>query len=345
MADLGTGKFIRARFDVLEVLRTGVLLIMTLGMLVAQFIVSPTIVSSAPTLLDYVAKLVLSVVSFGLIVAPVTLVMIGGNLDLSVGSIVTLTTIISTNISTQPWYAQNPGAATALALAAPLLVGLACGLFNGVLVGPMRLNAFITTLATMYFFQALAIAYNGGVYEKGQAGDATYAFLGRASVLGVPVPVLLLGLIFLLFGFLLHRTVFGRRTYAVGGNPTAARFSGIRPESVILIAFTLAGLMAGLSGLFLASWTMSAEMSVGKGKEFEVITAIILGGVSLAGGKGTMLGAFFGVLFMGVLRMFYVQFSISPIYQYIVQGVILIGVVFMNNLVESSRMRTRGVAA
>lgn len=334
----------RRRFDPLELLRTGILLIMTVGMLAAQFVVSPTIVGSAATLLDYVAKLLLSVVSFGLIVAPVTLVMIGGNLDLSVGSTITLTTIVSTNLSTQAFYATNPGLTTAAAIVAPLAIGLACGLLNGFLIGTMRLNAFITTLGTMYSFQALAIAYHGGVYEKGQIGDAAYAFTGRGTVLGVPFPLILLALVFLVFGFLLHRTLFGRRVYAVGGNPTAARFSGIRSENITLLCYALAGLLAGLSGLFLASWTMSAEMAVGKGKEFEVITAIILGGVSLAGGKGTMLGALFGVLFMGVLRMFYVQFSISPIYQFVVQGVILIGVVFMNNLVESTRLLRKGVA-
>jgi len=333
-----------ARTSVLEVLRTGILLIMTIGMLIAQFIVSPTIVGSAPTLLNYLAKLILSVVSFGLVVAPVAMVMIAGNLDLSVGSTITLTTIISTNLSSQSYYAQNPGLAITVAIAAPLLVGLACGFFNGVLVGPMRLNSFITTLATLYFFQALAIAYHGGVYEKGQVTDTVYAFTGRGSIGPVPFPLILLAAVFLIFGFLLHRTLFGRRVFAVGGNPTAARFSGIRFETVTLVTYALAGLTAGLAGLFLSSWTMSADMSVGKGKEFEVITAIILGGVSLTGGKGTMLGALFGVLFMGVLRMFYVQFSISPIYQFVAQGVILIGVVFMNNLVESTRLARKGVS-
>jgi ribose/xylose/arabinose/galactoside ABC-type transport system permease subunit len=329
----------RAQFDLLDLLRTGILLIMTIGMLVAQFVVSPTIVASFPTFIDYIAKLVVGVVAFGLIVAPVTLVMIAGNLDLSVGSTITLTTIISCNLSSQPLYGSYPGLAIAWAIAAPLLVGAACGAFNGFLVGPMRLNPFIVTLATLYGYQALAIAYNGGVYEKGNRADAAYAFIGRASLGPVPVSLILLAVVFLVFGFLLHRTVFGRRVYAVGGNPVAARFSGIRFERVTVITFVLAGLLAGLSGLFLSSWTMSAEMSVGRGKEFEVITAIILGGVSLTGGKGTMLGALFGVLFMGVLRMFYVQFSISPIYQFVVQGVILIGVVFMNNLVESTKLR------
>ncbi len=324
-----------------ESLWTGILLALTTVMFISQLIVSPNIVSSFASLYDYIMKLVMSVISIGLVAAAVTLVMITAKLDLSVGSTMTIATIVSCNISSQAFYDTNPGLTIAFAIIAPIAVGLACGAINGFLVGTLQLNQFISTLGTMYIYQALAIAYNGGAYENGRSSDQLYSFLGRGSIGPVPVPIILIILVFFIFWFILHRTKFGRHVYAVGGNPTAARFAGINSSKVVFMTYLLAGLMAGIAGLFLASWTMNANMSVGKAKEFEVITAIILGGVSLTGGKGRMAGTMLGVLFMGVLRMLYVQFAINPVYQWLVQGVIILLVVYLNQRVTDAAAKGR----
>jgi ribose/xylose/arabinose/galactoside ABC-type transport system permease subunit len=323
--------------DILSILWTFMLLGFTIILLGAQFIASPRIIGSMATFYDYILKILISVVSVGLVAAPVTMVMISGDLDLSVGSIITLTTIMSCNISSWKYYDQNPTLCIILAIITPLLVGAACGAFNGFLVGKLGLSPFITTLGTMYLFATLAVAYHGGVYENGRASSELYAFFGRGRLLGLPNPIIFTIVSFIIFGFILHRTVGGRNVFAVGGNRKASKFSGISVSATILKNYVLSGLMAGFSGLFLASWTMSADMGVGKGKEFDVITAVILGGVSLTGGKGSMVGTLFGVLFMGVLRMFYIQFSVNPTLQFLIQGLILLVVVMLNNYVDSLR--------
>lgn len=325
--------------DVLSIVWTFMLLGFTIILLGAQFIASPRIIGSVASFYDYLLKIFISVVSVGLVAAPVTMVMISGDLDLSVGSIITLTTIMSCNISSWKYFDKNPTLCIILAIITPILVGAACGAFNGFLVGKLGLSPFITTLGTMYLFATIAVAYHGGVYENGRAGSELYAFFGRGRLFGLPIPILLMIVAFIIFGFILHRTVAGRNVFAVGGNRKASKFSGISVSATILKNYVLSGLMAGFSGLFLASWTMSADMGVGKGKEFDVITAVILGGVSLTGGKGSMVGTIFGVLFMGVLRMFYIQFSVNPTLQFLVQGLILLIVVMLNNYVDSLRER------
>lgn len=326
----------------IELIRTLALLGMIVIMLIAQFAVSPGIVSSPSMLYDYIMKLLVSVTSVGLMAAAAALVIITGCIDLSVGSTMTLTAIMSCSISSMPMYDANPTGTILLAIAVPVAVGLICGLFNGLLVGRLRLNAFMSTMSTMYVFQTLALLYNGGRFVSGRSNDALYAFVGRANLLNVPMPILLLILVFLAFGVVLHRTVVGRRVYAVGGNPTAAQFSGISFPRTITLVYALTGLMAGVAGLFVASWTLSADMSVGTGREFEVISACVLGGLTLSGGVGTMLGTVLGVLFMGTLKMFYIQFEITPMVQWIVQGVILLAVVYLNEVLERMKARRKG---
>jgi len=327
--------------SLIELFRTLTLLGAIIIMLVAQFVVSPGIVGSAASLLDYVRKLLMSITSVGLIAAAVTLVMVTGCIDLSVGSTMTFAAIISCSISSMAMYDQNPTLTILLAIAAPILIGVACGAINGFLIGIARLNAFMTTMATMYVFQAFSLLYNGGRYESGRSGNALFSFIGRATVLGIPTPLILLLITFVVFGILLHRTVFGRRIYAVGGNPMAAHFSGISFPRTITSVYVLSGLMAGVAGLFIASWTLSADMAVGTGREFDVISAIVLGGVTLTGGVGTMVGTALGVLFMGTLKLFYIQFEITPMVQWVVQGVILLTVVFLNGAIERLKERRK----
>jgi len=208
---------------------------MTIGMLIAQFIVSPTIVGSAPT----AAQLPREAHPLRGLLRPGGRARRHGHdrgqprpvgrFDYS-----PLTTIISTKPVLPVLLRAEPRARDHRCHCGTLAGGTACGFFNGVLVGPMRLNSFITTLATLYFFQALAIAYHGGVYEKGQVTDTVYAFTGRGSIGPVPFPLILLAAVFLIFGFLLHRTLSVRRVFAVGGKPDSGAVSGIRFETVTL---------------------------------------------------------------------------------------------------------------
>ncbi|MDR1587188.1 MAG: ABC transporter permease [Treponema sp.] len=309
-------------------------------MIAAQIAVSPNILISAGTLLDYFIKLMMSVTSIGLIAAGVTLVIITGNNDISSGSIMMVAAIMSCTIAKDLSETMNPAFVGVLAVLVPLIVGLLCGAFNGLLVGVLKLNAFVTTMSTMYAYQGLVMLYNSG--KAVWAPDLpVFSFIGHARLFFIPFPIILLALSFMALGFILHRTVFGRKIYAVGGNPLAARFSGIDSRYVVFIAYTAAGLMAGLSGVFVGSWTNSADLLMGTGKEFNAITAVVLGGAALSGGTGTMGGTVLGVLFMGTLEMFYIQFNISVMMQWLIKGILMIAVIYINGALEASQNRRK----
>jgi ribose/xylose/arabinose/galactoside ABC-type transport system permease subunit len=309
-------------------------------MMAAQIIVSPSIMMNAGTFINYIIKLIMSVTSVGLIAAGVTLVIMTGNNDISTGSIMMMAAIMSCTMASKFSKVMSPEAAGTLAVLIPLTVGALAGAFNGFLVGILKLNAFITTLSTMYAYQALVMLYNNG-RAVWSPKLPVFSFIGHARFFIIPFPIIMLALAFIILGFILHRTVFGRKIFAVGGNAMAARFSGIDSRRIVFIAYTIAGLMAGLSGVFVGSWTNSADLLMGTGKEFNAIIAVVLGGVALAGGTGTMGGTVLGVLFMGALEMFYIQFNISVMMQWLIKGVLMIAVIYVNGVLESAQGRKK----
>jgi ribose/xylose/arabinose/galactoside ABC-type transport system permease subunit len=309
-------------------------------LMVAQIAVSPSILMSAGTLINYIIKLVLSVTSIGLIASGVTLVIITGNNDISTGSIMMISAIMSCTMATNFSAAMNPVVAGILAVLIPLMVSVLCGAFNGLLVGVLKLNAFVITMSTMYAFQGLIMLYNNG-RAVWAPKIPVFSFIGHASFFIIPFPIIMLGISFLLLGFILHRTVYGRNVFAVGGNSMAARFSGIDSRKVIFTAYIIAGFMAGLSGVFVGSWTSSADLLMGTGKEFNAITAVVLGGAALSGGTGTMGGTVLGVLFMGALEMFYIQFNVSVMMQWLIKGLLMLAVIYINGMLEASQSRRK----
>jgi ribose/xylose/arabinose/galactoside ABC-type transport system permease subunit len=309
-------------------------------LMVAQIAVSPSILMNAGTLINYIIKLVLSVTSIGLIAAGVTLVIITGNNDISTGSIMMVSAIMSCTMATDFSAAMNPLAAGILAVVLPLLVSMLCGALNGLLVGVLKLNAFVITMSTMYAYQGLIMLYNSG-RAVWAPKIPVFSFIGHANFFIIPFPIILLGMSFLALGFILHRAVYGRRVFAVGGNPMAAKFSGIDSRKVVFIAYVIAGFMAGLSGVFVGSWTNSADLLMGTGKEFNAITAVVLGGAALSGGTGTMGGTVLGVLFMGALEMFYIQFNVSVMMQWLIKGLLMLAVIYANGMLEASQSRRK----
>lgn len=323
-----------------EGIRIGLLVGAMVVMIVAQFILNPKLVSTPASTMDYFIKLLFAVVSIGLMAAPSTLVMISGNIDLSVGSILMFSAMVSCTMARGESLA-DPNMAAFLGIIIPLFIGLVCGALNGLLVGVLRLNAFISTLGSMYLFQGFAVLFNGGRAVSLVEDVPAYRFMGGMIGDVFPVAGVVLILVFLLFGFLLHKTVMGRKVYASGGNRTAAEFSGINVKKTIMSLYLLTGIFSGLAGLFIASWTMTADNTIGNLKEFDVMIAIILGGVSMAGGKGTIIGTVLGVFFLGVLDRFYVQFGIPIMMQWIIKGVLLAVVVYLNGMLERKQERRK----
>lgn len=329
----------RIRLDP-ERLRTVIVLVMMLLLFVAQLVKSPTITSSGATLLDYSKKTVMSVVSIGFIAAGVTLSIMTGNIDLSTGKTMTLCAIISCSITQKYSSSMSSITVALLAFLIPLFVGMVCGFFNGFLVGKLRLNAFVATFSAGYIFEASAILYNGG-RTINAAQNSVYEFLGSGVILGVPVPILLMVAIYLVLGFVLSRTVFGKEIFAVGGNRMAARLSGVDPSRTIWSTYMLTGVLSALAGVFIGSWTRTADMLIGTNKEFNAITAVVLGGTLLSGGTGKLSGTFVGIIFLGVLDMFYIQFGIPDMWQWIVKGLILVIMLYVNGVIEKSKSRRK----
>ena len=289
----------------------GIYMIMLAFIVVVIFIVGPDKFLNVKNL----TSLVRSEAVVCIIAIAATLVMITGNIDLSVGWMVGLASVIAAS------HCQNFWAALLL----PMLACGLCGALNGILVGGLKLNAFITTLGTMYVFEGIAYMYGKG---KALSGVSNYSTalkgMGQASFLFIPVPVWILLIVAIVFWFILRRTTFGAKVYAVGANKVAARFSGLSPGKVIFLAYTLTGLAVGLAGSIMYAKVMSTQIYAGAGYEFDVLSGIVLGGTSVTGGKGNIPGTVLGIIFIGVLGNGFTLMGLSSDTQYIAQGIILL---------------------
>ncbi|WP_211233006.1 ABC transporter permease [Solirubrobacter soli] len=240
------------------------------------------------------------------------LVIITRGIDLSVGSVVGLAGVIAATSASGP---------TSLALF--VLTGLAVGLVNGaVLVFGRVMNPFIVTLGTLGIARGLALVISDGETRTGL--PPVVSTLGSGTVLGIPVPVVLVAALALCVGTLLGRTQWGRWIYAVGGNPEAARRAGIPADGVLLSVYALCGLLAGVAGILVAGRTDSASPQAGQLLELDAITAVIIGGASFLGGRGRVVNVLAGALIIGVIRNGLDLLGVSPFWQLIAVGTLVI---------------------
>lgn len=229
------------------------------------------------------------------IVFPMAMVMILRDIDISVGSTVALSSVVMATMY------NNLGVPMELAVVICLGVGALCGLINGLLIVKFKeLSAVIVTLGTMILYRGIAYV----ILEDQASGNFPewFGFFGWGYVFGIPFILILFVLVAIVFGFILHKTTFGREIYAMGKNPTASRFSGVKVDRIKVIVFMLAGLMAGVTALFLASRMGSTRPNVANMYELDVIAMAALGGISTAGGKGRIIGTFIAVLIIGYLQ-------------------------------------------
>lgn len=257
-----------------------------------------------------------------------TFVIISGGIDLSVGSVLALSGIALGS-------ALQAGAAVPVAIALALAVGLGCGLVNGVLVTFGRLPPFIATLGMMSVARGAALMLAEGRPISGF--DDGFRMLATGRVLMMPAPVIIAGLIYAVAHFVLGHTVFGRATYAIGGNEEAARLSGVHVRYHKTAIYGVAGLMSAAAAVILTARLNSAQPTAGTMYELDAIAATVIGGTSLLGGEGTIMGALIGALIMGVLRNGLNLLNVSSFFQQVVIGVVIIGAV----LVDMSLKRHR----
>jgi L-arabinose transport system permease protein len=270
-----------------------------------------------------VVGLMLSVAQIGMVACTMMLCLASRDFDLSVGSTIAFSGVLGAIVL------ERTGSVT-LAVVAGLGSGALIGAGNGVLIAYLRVNALIATLATMLMVRGLAFIASQG-QAVGISNDAFISF-GDERIAGLPLPILVAGVCFLVFGVLLNHTVFGRNTLAIGGNPEAARLAGVKVEKLRVWIFLLQGLVTGLAGLILASRITSGQPNAAQGFELDVISACVLGGVSLQGGKARIFGVLIGVLIMGTVENVMNLMNVDAFYQYLMRGVILLAAVLLDQL-------------
>lgn len=255
----------------------------------------------------------------GLIALAMAMVIISGEIDLSVASIIALA-------STAMGYGLQFGVGTPELVAIGLTVGLLCGLFNGVLVTVLGLPSIVATIGTMSLFRGLSFVVLGDKAFNGYPSD--FAFFGQGYVFWViTFEMVLFAVMAVIFGILLHKTNFGRSVYAIGNNPTAALFSGIRVARVKMILFLLTGLMSGLAAVCLTSRLGSTRPSIATGWELEIVTMVVLGGVNILGGSGTIVGVVIAALIVGMVTFGFGLLNVPGIVMSIFVGLMLILVI------------------
>jgi len=297
----------------------------------ALFLIGFTLANPKFLSVDNMFSVVRSSAILGVMALGVTFVVISGNLDLSVGSLMSFSTIVVLDLHDQ----LGP------ALAIPAMFGLtlAIGAAIGFLVGYLRLNSLIVTLGMLSAIHGLTLTWSGGQnMDIDDKAGTWFSVFGQGTALGIPVPILIfLGLAAVL-GLLLAKTPFGRKVYAVGGNGTAATFSGIRRARTVFTCYLLSAFCVATAGLMQASRSLGSQNTVGQGMELEVLAAVILGGASLLGGSGTIFKTVIGVLILGFIQNGLLLMGLQFYAQYVVTWVIIILAVWLDIAAKRGRL-------
>lgn len=273
---------------------------------------------------------VIGVLSIGM-----TFVIIGGGIDLSVGSMVALCSVWATTVATQEMAGRF---GFWIIVSTALLVGLACGLVNGLLVAYGPIVPFIMTLASMAAFKGLAEVLSQKRTQVVQLNSFKEFFNG--SVLGIPMQVIIFVLVAAVGWVVLNRTTFGRRTYAVGGSPEAARLTGIDVKRHTAALYVLMGGCAGLAAVLITARTNSGSSSLGFGYELDAIAAVVIGGTLLSGGRGTIMGTVIGVLIFSILNNVFTLNNLDASTQAIAKGAIIVVAVLLQQRVARAQLRS-----
>jgi ribose transport system permease protein len=263
-----------------------------------------------------------------------TILLISGSFDLSVGSVMAVTGIII--VLTQPF-----GMLASVLLG--LAVGTGIGALNGVLVVKGKINAFIVTLGSMIIFRGLGLALTNSHPVKGSIPG--FQVFAQASPLGIPLPVFYLIAVYALVWYVLRYTRFGRNDFAIGGNPVSSRLAGIRVDLYTFLYFVACSFMAAVAGVILTSRVNTGSAVFGDQTPMLVIAAAVLGGTSLFGGKGTIIGTIQGVLILGLIERAMVIFNVDTNYQLLVRGTIIIVVIVTDALTTRRRDAVTATAA
>lgn len=253
----------------------------------------------------------------GLIAFGMTFIILTGGIDLSVDSILALSSAFIALMITS-------GVDPIIALIIGVLIGFVLGAVNGLLVTKGNMAPFIATLATMTIFRGLTLVITDGNPITNLRDSYLFQLFGKGYFIGIPVPAVTMIIVFVILLIILQKTTFGRHTYAIGGNEVAAKISGIKVNKIKILIYGISGLMSALAGGILTSRLNSAQPTAGTSYELDAIAAVVLGGTSLTGGKGRIVGTLIGVLIIGVLNNGLNLLGVSSFYQQVVKGVVIL---------------------
>lgn len=311
--------------------------LIALGAVVAFFsVMAPNFLSASNFLIMFKHVAITAILAIGM-----TYVILTGGIDLSVGSIAGLAGMVAGALILNGATLQPLGVvvypSVPVVIAVVLLLGGMVGLFNGVLVARFRIAPFIATLGVLYVARGAAMLLSNGatfpnLVGRPDLGNEGFPLLGSAAVLGLPVTVLLLAVIAAVAAFVAKDTPFGRWVYAIGGNERAALLSGVRVERVKIAVYVISGMCAALVGLIVSSELVAAHPASGETFELSAIAAVVLGGASLSGGRGTVGGALIGACVIGVLGDGLVMMGVSEFWQMVIKGLVIIAAVVLDQL-------------
>jgi len=252
----------------------------------------------------------------GTVACSMTFINVSGQIDLSVGSQIALVGMVVASV------VRMEHASIALALLSGVLVGALCGAFNGFFITVFKLNAFITTLASMQMLRGMAYLISDG--QTLVISDLAFKFIGRGYIAGIPFTLIVMIFCYLLFHFISKYTVFGRTIYMIGGNQQASFLSGIKVNRIKFLLYVINGTMAGVAGIMLCAQTGSGLPMAAMNTNMQALSAVILGGAGLTGGRGTILGTFIGVLVLCTLNNGMTMLNVQTFWQDVIVGMVLL---------------------
>ena len=260
-----------------------------------------------------------------IIAAGMTFVILTGGIDLSVGSILAISSAVCASMLVS-------GTHIIVAVIIALVIGAVVGFLNGFVISKGKLQPFIATLATMTILRGLTLVFTDGKPITLGSGDlaVTFGKIGGGTILKVPIPVIIMIVVFLVCGYVLKNTIMGRHIYALGSNEDAAKLSGLNTDKIKIAVYTVSGILAAVAGIILTSRLYSAQPTAGDGYELDAIAAVVLGGTSLTGGKGKISKTIVGALIIGVLSNALNLLDVSSYYQMMVKGVVILIAVLLD---------------
>lgn len=307
------------KIDYKQLLKNNGILIVFFLIIVGLSILSPYFMTT-----NNILNIIRQTSIYGIIAVGMTFVILTGGIDLSVGSILALSGAVAAGLM------KNHAVAPLVAALIAILVGAGIGLINGLLVTIGKIAPFVVTLGMVTIARGLTLIYTKGYPISGF--DDGFRQLGGGYVLGIPIPVIVFILMVALAWFILNHTRLGRYTYAIGGNEETVKLSGINVKFYKSMVYVIVGIMSSLSALILTARLNSAEAVAGQGYELDVIAAVVIGGTSLSGGRGSIIGTLIGALLIGTINNGMNLLGISPYFQQVVKGALIIGAVILDRM-------------